>query len=206
MGAYWAEFLRGFDAIGVRDFNSRAVVKKALGFEPALTLDPCLQWPELIRADEETSGEYLAVYGHNFSPDFAAKVRSCAYKHGLKTVSIGYRNSWADEQWLDAGPLEFAAFVAGAQSVATNFFHGCVFSLLNAKPFAAQVTGYRSIKIRELLALVGASAHLTDSQTETSAFEALLSEPLASTIAARMGALRASSGAYLAQALGCGAI
>ena len=200
--AYWAELLRGFDALAVRDFNSRAIVENALGFAPDLTLDPCLQWPERIEPRGGLGGEYLAIYGHNFSPDFAENARRYARARGLRTVSIGYRNEWADEQWLDAGPGEFAAFVAGARGVATNFFHGCVFALLNAKPFACEVAGYRSIKIRELLELVGASAHLADLQTSGTRFDGLLDAELSPAIRGRIGELRASSSVYLDEALG----
>lgn len=201
---YWANALRGFDALAVRDFNSRAIIEKALGFAPPLALDPCLQWPQFIAPGQnarEFGGEYLAVYGHNFSSEFARQIQNYAQTRALKTVSVGYRNDWANEQWLDAGPSEFAAFIAGARGVATNFFHGCVFSLLNAKPFAAEVVGYRWVKITDLLALVGADAHLTDAQTGAAAFEALLSAPLAPEIFRKIRALRAESAAYLGDAL-----
>ena len=198
---YWANFLRSFDAIAVRDQNSRAIIKRALGFAPPLTLDPCLQWPQFIAPRAQAGGEFLAVYGHNFSPQFIANARRFARARGLKTVSIGYRNAWADEQWLDAGPHDFAQFVARAQGVATNFFHGCVFALLNAKPLAAEVTGYRSVKITELLETVDASAHLTDAETSFEAFEALLSAPLSSAVVENIVALRGTSEDYLVKAL-----
>ena len=202
---YWADLLRGFDALAVRDLNSQKIVADALGWTPPLTLDPCLQWPNFIAPQTEArrfEGEYLAVYGHNFSSQFAKQICNYARIRGLKTVSIGYRNPWVDENWLDAGPHEFALFMENARCVATDFFHGCVFALRNAKPFAAEVVGYRSIKISDLLASVGASEHLTGAQTLAEKFEALLGEPLAPTIGANIARLRADSGAYLEGALG----
>jgi hypothetical protein len=41
----WVERLRRFDAIAVRDVNSVTHIREALDVEPALTLDPCLQFP-----------------------------------------------------------------------------------------------------------------------------------------------------------------
>ena len=199
---YWANFLRGFDALAVRDYNSRAIVERALGFAPPLTLDPCLQWPQFIAPNSQGGEEYLAVYGHNFSPQFVSNARRFAQAHGLKIVGIGYRNDWADEQWLDAGPHDFAQFMARAAGVATNFFHGCVFALLNAKPLAAEVTDYRSVKITELLETVGASAHLTGAATSPGEFEALLSAPISAVIVENIAALRRASAAYLERALG----
>ena len=40
--------------------------------------------------------------------------------------------------------------MAAAESVATNFFHGCIFALLNNKPFACVGSAYRSNKLRGL--------------------------------------------------------
>src|SRR5688572_26489918 len=44
LGPEWAERLRRFAAISVRDENSRALVATALTQEPELVLDPCLQF------------------------------------------------------------------------------------------------------------------------------------------------------------------
>ncbi|WKL39988.1 polysaccharide pyruvyl transferase family protein (plasmid) [Sinorhizobium meliloti] len=126
---YWAERLRKFDGISVRDDNSRAIIEKDVGREATLVLDPCLQFPETISFGPNTlvSRPYIAVYGHSFPSWFQHAVRHWATTRSLPLVSIGYRNEWADEQWLDAGPYEFAACIAGAEAVATNFFHGCIF-------------------------------------------------------------------------------
>jgi hypothetical protein len=115
----------------------------------------------------------------------------------LRPVSIGYRNDWADESWIEAGPEEFAQFIAGASAVATNFFHGCVFALLNNKPFAAALSDYRSNKVRDLLATVGAERHLASADTPAEHYTAMLGEALELGIAPRIGALRVQSNRYL---------
>ena len=202
---YWVNYLRAFDSIAVRDDNSRNLIKKSLGYWPTLTLDPCLQWADLIAPDSPNIGDgsdFIAVYGHNFSPEFAAQMRRYAGAHGLPLVSIGYRNDWADAQWLDAGPDQFADFIARAPCVATDFFHGCVFALLNHKPFVCEVNGYRSTKITDLLRTVGGSRHLTNADASEAEIDALLSEPLSETIAENIARLRADSNAYLEGALG----
>lgn len=126
----YAERLRGFDHISVRDENSRRHVQQALGLDPALVLDPVLQFPDFPSQPALATAEpYLLLYGHGFSAAFARQVRHAADAHGYRLVSIGYRNDFADEQWIGAGPLEFARAVAGSSAVATNFFHGCVFAL-----------------------------------------------------------------------------
>jgi hypothetical protein len=108
---------------------------------------------------------------------FSEQVRRAAQARGLKLLSIGYRNDWADEQWLEAGPHDFAHAIARAEAVATNFFHGCVFALRNAKPFVCTVTEYRSNKIRDLMAAVGGGKHLFDEDTPASVYDTLLAQP-----------------------------
>lgn len=199
---FWVRRLERFDAISVRDANSQQLVREALGKEPPLVLDPCLQFPPALEGRARLPRKpYLAVYGHNFTPDFGAQVRAWARENGCVVVSIGYRNDFADRQWITANPRDFANFIAGAQAVATNFFHGCVFSLLNAKPFAAQVTGYRSNKLEGLMSALGAERHLLEEGSPIRQFTECLGNPLNPQIFRRLEELRRGSTAYLDEAL-----
>jgi hypothetical protein len=199
----WSQKLKRFERIAVRDEVSRAIVENATGICPALVLDPCLQFPPKPEAavDDLPQQPYLAVYGHGFSPTFAEHIRRWARHKRLPIVSIGYRNDWADHQWIAAGPHEFAYFISGAEAVATNFFHGCVFALLNRKPFASEISWYRGNKLRCLMALVGGEQHLLAQEAPAAAYDALLDAPLAPAIADRVERLRAASSRYLEEAL-----
>ncbi len=204
LDAHWTNQLRNFDAISVRDENSRTIIRQALGCEPELVLDPCLQFPPQIQPEGDWHGPdspFVAVYGHNFSPWFSEKISDWAKRRGLRTVSIGYRNEWADEQWIDAGPHDFAQAMARATAVATNFFHGCVFALHNQKPFICETSSYRSLKVQGLMATVGAEEHLASPQTPASTYDARLSEPLAPAIFERINGRRRASQFYLDRAL-----
>lgn len=199
----WAEKLRNFAMISVRDENSQCIIENALGFKPEMVLDPCLQFPVTPdeRDDSKLQAPYMAVYGHNFSASFAHEIRQWADSQKLPLISIGYRNDWADEQWLTADPHDFAHFMAQAQAVATNFFHGCVFALRNAKPFVCETTPYRQHKLQGLMAKIGGEQHLLPEGTPTAVYAARLSEALAPEIAQRINRLRETSAAYLDQAL-----
>ncbi|MBE7171326.1 MAG: polysaccharide pyruvyl transferase family protein [Williamsia sp.] len=199
----WAEKLQNFDMISVRDENSRLIIKGALHFEPELVLDPCLQFtPRPEHRDHHLMDKpYVAVYGHNFSAAFADKIRRFAAQQNLPLVSIGYRNDWADKQWITADPHDFAHFIARSQAVATNFFHGCVFALRNAKPFVCESSPYRSIKVQALMATVGGEQHLLTPDASDSAYHALLSQPIDPIIPANIERLREVSNAYLDDAL-----
>lgn len=193
----WSERLERLDAISVRDDNSRRLVSAALASEPALVLDPVLQFPIAAREVEAPEVPFVALYGHSFSDGFARAVRHWAQERGLRLVSIGYRNDWADAQWLDADPLAFAQAIAQSAAVVTNFFHGCVFALLNGKPFACAVSPYRMNKVRDLTRAVGAEAHLLREDDAPERFAAALDRPLAPEIGEAIGRLRGQSEAYL---------
>lgn len=156
MGSPFTDWLRSFDAVSVRDENSWWMLRNALGMEVETVLDPALQFPLAAEgAWEGPRGEFALAYGHNFTAEFAGAVRRWADVRGLPLLSLGYRNDWADMQWLDAGPQDFAHAFARATAVATNFFHGCVFAVRNGRPFACEASPYRSIKVRGLMELLG---------------------------------------------------
>jgi hypothetical protein len=198
----WAEKLDRFSSISVRDENSWHLVHDAVGREPPIVLDPCLQFPQAIHeANGAGRGDYAVVYGHLFPAWLASKVRAWAEQAGVRLVSVGYSNAWADEQRIGASPLEFARIMAGARSVITNFFHGCVFALLNGKPWAAAPSDYRSIKIPDLANTLGAQHRIVDEQTSDADVFALLDTPRQPQVSERLSEYRDRSEAYLDAAL-----
>jgi hypothetical protein len=199
----WSKKLLNFDSISVRDENSFCLVKSATGIEADVVLDPCLQFK--MNIEQRALGvpsKFIAVYGHNFSPYFIQKVKQYARSEKLKLISIGYRNDWADEQWLDADPHDFALFMQQATSVATNFFHGCVFSLLNERPFVCETSPYRNNKVHGLMKLVGGESHLMQEDSIVGDYIAHLTQPIRRSIVEQINTLRQTSNAYLDNALG----
>jgi hypothetical protein len=194
---WWAEKLTRFHALSVRDENSRAMVQAATGIEPELVLDPCLQFPRGPAAEPAAARAYVAVYGHNFPAWYAERVRAWASARKLSLISIGYRTEWADEQRLDADAESFRQLIAGAEAVATNFFHGCVFALLGRRPFACAASPYRMNKLRDLLHSLGAGAHLTREGDGPTRFDSLLGNPLDPAIDENLAQLRQRSARFL---------
>jgi hypothetical protein len=200
----WAEKLRRFDALSVRDDNARLLISNALHSEPEVVLDPCLQFPveEPQWSIDHLPRRYVAVYGQHFSRAYIRAVRQWALYRNLPLISIGYHNDWADQQWLTAGPHEFAQFIAGAEAVATNYFHGCVFALRFGKPFVCETTPCRNRELRGLMTRLGGEEHLVSEATPAVFYHARLNEPLDTTITDRIESLRHASDAYLDSALG----
>lgn len=199
---YWSEKLARFTAVSVRDDNSRTIVEGALGKTPPLVLDPCLQFADRIPR-EQTNGEapYALLYGHGFPDWLGPLAQRWASARGLKLRSIGYGNPHAVEEWIDAGPLDFARAMNGATAVITNFFHGCVFALAMNKPFVACVTPYRLNKVRDLTAKLGAERHLLREAPTGAQFASLLAEPPSEAVQRRIAELRGTSQAFLDAAL-----
>jgi hypothetical protein len=202
LGKVWADYLRRFSAVSVRDLNSQQIVTTALEASVPLVLDPCLQFPPRARRHVASRrGAFLAVYGHGFSATFAQRVQRVARLRNLRLLSIGYDNPWAAIQWIGANPEEFAWVMANATCIATNFFHGCIFALNNLKPFVTELSAYRANKILGLLEEVGAGNHLFSEDSPARTCERCLGEPLDPAVSARIHALRARSNSYLDYAL-----
>jgi len=201
MDERWAQQLKRFDRLSVRDENSFWLVRGSTGVEPAMVLDPCLQFPEPARAANANGRRYALVYGHDFPAWLTAKVQRWAARTNVRLVSIGYFNDWADEQRVGAGPADFAELMGGARAVITNFFHGCVFALMNGKPWAAVASDYRAIKIPDLLSVLGAQHRLIDEAISDAELGELLGTPVLPRVAARIDEYRGRSEAYLDAAL-----
>jgi hypothetical protein len=198
LDAVRTERLRSFDAIAVRDENSQAIVREAIGRDVPIVLDPCLQFPiHAAPARHSPREPYVAVYGYRFSEPFSRAVQQWARSHRLPIISIGYRNGWADQNWLTAGPDDFAHFMAAARAVVTNFFHGGVFALRHTLPFVCEMLTDRSIKVQNLMTSVRADQHLMTRESSMAAYDERLSQPLDTVIQCRLDALRVASAAYL---------
>jgi hypothetical protein len=199
----WANKLLSFDRISVRDELAQALVRNSTGIEAELVLDPCLVFDVKPNTpqDKHFEGPYVAVYGHSFSEEFITSVQRYAKRKRIRTISIGYRNDWANEQWIDADPNDFFHFMTGSSCVATNFFHGCVFALKDRKPFVCETSPYRSNKIRSLMDIVGSGRHLADAGTDDTNIAELLSKPLDRNILDKIEGLRKSSRNYLSESL-----
>lgn len=190
-----AAALRGFAHLSVRDENARRLAWNAVGVDPVRVLDPCLQFaPPASAAARSTD---VIVYGHDFPLWLRRRVRTWAHGRGLRLVSLGYHNAWADAQWLTAGPEDFATAMAASAAVVTNFFHGCVFALANQRPFVCVGTQYRSDKIIDLTATVGAPRRLVDEGVTTEQLADLLETAPGARVQAKIDALRERSSQYL---------
>lgn len=138
-----AKDLASFDAIAVRDENSRKIIIETLGRDVPLTLDPTLLYDfsvDLLPGSREIKKPYLLVYSYRH-PDVAiSRVRAYAQEHGLSIYCVGYPLPFRAPRYcskvdLTVGPFEWVKLFAGAGAILTCTFHGVIFSLKYRKPF-----------------------------------------------------------------------
>lgn len=136
--------LDSFDAIAVRDNNSREIVVSVSCVKPVLTLDPTLIYDfsqDLVDvATSPRPGGYLVVYSYLHSAAFIDSVRSHAKNEHLEVICVGYPPPLRAPRYcasidMCVGPFEWIQLFANSQMIATSTFHGVVFSLKSKKPF-----------------------------------------------------------------------
>ena len=62
----------------------------------------------------------------------------------LAGLGVSDAEDLAGEVFLQVAPNDFVTFMAHAQAIVTSFFHGCIFALLNEKPFVCENSSSRS--------------------------------------------------------------
>jgi Polysaccharide pyruvyl transferase len=201
MDERWASRLKSFDQLSVRDDNSYWLVRGSTGVEPELVLDPCLAFPEAAAVEPANGQPFALVYGYDFPVWLQRRVRRWADGKQVRLVSVGYFNAWADEQRVAAGPEEFARLMSGAGAVITNFFHGCVFALLNGKPWVTAPSDYRAIKIPDLTSLLASEHRIVTEDSPEDELAELLATAVHRRVNDRIEDYRARSQAYLDAAL-----
>jgi hypothetical protein len=167
------EDLSRFDAISVRDENSKEIIQSVLGIDPPLVLDPTLIYD--FKEEERSSvwpsrlGNYLLVYAYSVNEKTIKSVREYAAQNNLKIIAVGYREDWCDMNLMSIGPLEWLSLFKNAHTVLTSTFHGLVFSLKNEKNFFYISNNKAKNRVVSLLNTCGIKTELpfmTDGQVE----------------------------------------
>lgn len=154
--AFLSKALGAFDHLSARDRNTAGFVRTLTGRDPTLVLDPTflIDFGRVTTGGRMVGGSYLLVYAQLPGP-CAAMVREIARRRSLKIVSAGYAFPGADRAFIGAGPAEFLRLYRDASFVATSFFHGTIFAVLNRLPFVSFLKADKSIKVTDLLERIG---------------------------------------------------
>lgn len=170
------EWLESFDALSVRDGNSRNVVEQLTGIKPECHLDPvliydfigkCKQIPQTV----PESG-YMLLYGYSgrFSKEECRTIRKYAISKKLKIFCIGGVQHYCDK-FIDCDPFSVIAYFLHADCVVTDTFHGTILSVITHRQFISVVrcSGYGNCeKLEDLLSRLGINDRRLDDTKELS--------------------------------------
>lgn len=189
--------LSRFDAISVRDENTRKIVHSLLGIDPPMVLDPTLIYDfspdEAPSKRVENSKPYLLVYAYAVTDETIKTVKAYAKANGLKTIATGYRQDWCDANLMGVGPLEWLAFFRNAHTVLTSTFHGAVFSLKYGRRFFYVINNKARNRVQTLFNTCGLADRLENADNHS----VLFVEPDYARVRPRLESAAASSRKWL---------
>lgn len=144
--------LKNFNAISVRDENSRQIVTQ-LGCTAQVHLDPVLlcDYKDIVPS-EIPSDDIFIIYTYPNRLKEEAIIRQIlelARKETLRVISIGAYYPWCENLVLT--PFEVLAYFKKAKYVVTDTFHGTVYSIKYGCPFVTLVRESNREKLLDLL-------------------------------------------------------
>jgi hypothetical protein len=187
MTANAGPLLRRFDAISVRDSQSREIVKTLGGRDAEVVVDPTLLHDFAEFGDPASSDDgYILVYalGRAFNRLGEFVALTARQELGLPVFtlwpSVGFRV--VDRRILSAGPIEMLRWIRGARLICTNSFHGVALAIKFERPFVAWL-GSRPDRVFDLLTRCGAVNRLITDQDDDWVRTVTKSHPDYATIA-----------------------
>ncbi|WP_435624051.1 polysaccharide pyruvyl transferase family protein [Flagellimonas sp.] len=146
------QYVLDFEAISVRDINSRNIVSSLTGSKPPIVPDPTFlvdhsQWS----VDPHLNEDYILVYAYVLKPDHIEEMKRYSKEKKMKLISVGFHYDWCDENYLGIDPFEWLGFFKNAKHIFTSMFHGTIFSILMRRDFTVFMDPYRLQKFSYLL-------------------------------------------------------
>ncbi len=132
--------LQKFDAISVRDTNSRTIVEQLTEKKVTYNLDPVLIYDYMNCCDKipkfKTDEKYLILYAYagRISDNESDWISAYAKEKNLKVYAIGGIQKCAD-CFIDCSPFEIFSYFQNAEEIITDTFHGSIFSIITHRPF-----------------------------------------------------------------------
>ncbi len=168
--------LSSFYRVSVREKNTQEYLVNILGKKVAHVLDPTLlltkqDWLTSLNISPTVNvkEKYILLFTVPKVKLIRNAVDYFAKKLGLKVIALDQgltAGAKVDEQFRDAGPIEFIDLIANAEFVITDSFHGTCFALNFEKPFIAVTAGKHANRIESLLTLVGLEQNLAVTEAD----------------------------------------
>lgn len=136
------KLLDRFNAISVREKTGASIVRKLLDKDVTINVDPTMllsakEW-ELVVRERLIKENYMFCYFLSYNKEYWDKAINIAREKNLKVVFVPTtKESYGigGTCIADAGPSEWVSLIKYSSIVATDSFHGCVFSVIHRKNF-----------------------------------------------------------------------
>ena len=142
--AFVASGLDSMVGLGMRDQNSISIAHELTGKKAELVCDPVILYgyiKEIENVTKPLNEPYMVVYSYDGKFEESSEmITSYAKAKGLKIVSPGFYQKWADIN-VNVDPIELLRWFKGAECVVTNTFHGCVMSIITGREMAVRMRG-----------------------------------------------------------------
>ena len=172
------EVFADFDAISVREERARELINEIAGLDSEVVLDPTLlltreDWEQYM-APKKDSG-YIFVYTVFNSDSLWEYAYELSRKTGLPIKTISYSRMHKREAECDytAGPDDWLRYMADADYVVTNSFHGTAFSINFKKQFFFELPPQKS-GVGSRLANITARYGLSDRELQKAQPDAVI--------------------------------
>lgn len=165
------EWLSSYTAVSVREKQGKALLESFSGLKIEQMPDPTFlldveEWKGLTEYPE-IKGPYILLFILGHFPKMLEYGKRLARETGMKPIVLSMiQPGCRDGSYFpvtDAGPREFLGYIAKAEMVITNSFHGTVFSIImGASNFYTYIapTSEKGSRIVDLLDTFGLCDHL----------------------------------------------
>ena len=159
------ELLSKFADFSVRDKNSYDIIKKLIGKEASINIDPVLLYDFAdIEIKRPKIKDYILIYGYpgriNNKQEVAA-IKAFAKKYNKKLVCVNMMQAWCDE-FIYTHPFDLLGYFKYADYVVTDTFHGAVISIKYNIPFIQFVRESKSYSNNQKVGYLLSSFGLED--------------------------------------------
>lgn len=138
-----ANWLNRYDAISVREEAGLNIVKELTDKDATINVDPTMllcadEWNRIVTGERLEKNSYMLCYFLSYNEEQWKKSAEIAKEKGLKMIVIPVtKESYqkGDTVICDVGPTDWINLIKHADMVATDSFHGCVFSIIYQRQF-----------------------------------------------------------------------
>lgn len=152
------EAMERLEFISVRDSNTQDFVKRMMGRDAKINVDPVFisDYDKFI-PELKKRKPYMLIYAYgnriNNENEINA-IKAYAKEHKLDIISVGMQQRWCKHN-IVASAFELLSYVKGAECIVTDTFHGTVFSIKYNKRFATLIRESNKNKLGGLLRQFG---------------------------------------------------